>query len=251
MAPAAEFQDNGLVIRQPGKPLLLGHRGARAAASENTIPAFDLALAHGCDGFELDVRLTRDAQAVICHDPRLARRSVRLSTYSQLCERLARKQPASTREALLPSLDDVLARYANRAWIDIELKAKGLEAHVVAAVRRHGLRRNFCVSSFRSVVLDELRARDPYMPLGFLAKRRWRIARWDRLDVQVVIPHYRLVSARLVDEVHAAGKMLMTWTVNSPRQMRRMAEFGVDAVISDDTELLVKTLNPLKTSRGA
>jgi glycerophosphoryl diester phosphodiesterase len=53
------------------RPLLLGHRGLRVpqAPPENTFAAFDLALQHGCDGFEFDVRLTGDGRAVICHDP--------------------------------------------------------------------------------------------------------------------------------------------------------------------------------------
>jgi glycerophosphoryl diester phosphodiesterase len=225
------------------RPLLLGHRGACRAAPENTLEAFDLALAHGCDGFEFDVRLTRDATPVICHDARLARRSVRRSTYAQLCQRLGRKlDPNTARPVLLPSLDDVLSRFSNRAWLDIEIKVKGLEDAVLEAIRRHDLRRNFCVSSFRPRVLEELRARDAELPLGFITDKRWRLPRWERYDVQVVIPHYRLISRRLVEEVHDAGKMLMTWTVNSPRRMRRLAELGVDGIVSDDTELLVKTL---------
>jgi glycerophosphoryl diester phosphodiesterase len=225
------------------RPLLLGHRGARAAAAENTLVAFDLALAHGCDGFEFDVRLTRDAKPVICHDARLAHRSVRRSTYSQLCDRLGRKLAAATPPpSVLASLDDVLARFGNRAWLDIEIKVAGVEKTVLDAIHRHRLRRNFVVSSFRPGVLAELRARDPELPLGFLTDKRWRLARWERHDVQFVIPHYRLVSARLVEEVHAAGKLLMTWTVNSPRRMRKLADLGVDGIVSDDTELLKKTL---------
>lgn len=225
------------------RPLLLGHRGARAQAPENTLAAFELALAHGCDGFEFDVRLTRDAEPVICHDARLAHRSVRRSTYSQLCARLGRRFPRGTSSAsLLPSLEDVLARFGNQAWLDIEVKIAGVEKILLDAILRHRLRRNFCVSSFRPGVLEELRARDPALPLGFLTDKRWRLSRWERYDVQVVIPHYRLVSRRLVEEVHAAGKMLMTWTVNSPRRMRKLAEFGVDGIVSDDTELLVRTL---------
>ncbi|MGC1220522.1 MAG: glycerophosphodiester phosphodiesterase, partial [Candidatus Sulfotelmatobacter sp.] len=52
------------------RPLLLGHRGARAEKSipENTLASFDLTLAQGCDGFEFDVRLTADGHAVVCHD---------------------------------------------------------------------------------------------------------------------------------------------------------------------------------------
>ena len=54
------------------RPLLLGHRGARGLKSipENTLAAFDRALADGCDGFEFDVRLTADGQAVVHHDPK-------------------------------------------------------------------------------------------------------------------------------------------------------------------------------------
>ncbi len=55
------------------KPLLLGHRGAKSYAPENTIEAFELALQHGCEGLEFDVRLTADQQAVICHDPKFNR----------------------------------------------------------------------------------------------------------------------------------------------------------------------------------
>lgn len=225
------------------RPLLLGHRGARCVAPENTLPAFELAMAHGCDGFEFDVRLTGDARPVICHDPRLAHRSVRRSTYSQLCDRLRRNLPSDTSSpALLPLLDDVLAHFGNRAWLDVEIKVAGIEQQVLDSLRRHGLRRNYCVSSFRPGVLRELRARDADLPLGFLTDKRWRIARWERYDVQIVIPHYRLVSRRLVEEVHQAGRMLMTWTVNSPRWMLRLAELGVDGIVSDDTELLVRTL---------
>jgi len=57
----------------PIRPLLLGHRGARAEKSipENTLASFDCALAQGCDGFEFDVRLSADGQPVICHDTRV------------------------------------------------------------------------------------------------------------------------------------------------------------------------------------
>lgn len=225
------------MLRPQGSPLLLGHRGARRYAPGNTLAAFDLALEHGCDGFEFDVRLTRDAVPVLCHDARLARRSIRRSSYAVLEERLARKAAAPP-----ATLDDVLARYSRRAWLDIELKVAGLEQAVLDAIRRHGWTESFCVSSFRLRVIEELRARDPLVPLGFLTDKRWRIGKWERYDTQVVIPHYRLLSRRLVEEVHAAGRLLVTWTVNSPRQMRRLADLGVDGIISDDTPLLCRTL---------
>ncbi|MGZ4878667.1 MAG: glycerophosphodiester phosphodiesterase, partial [Candidatus Angelobacter sp.] len=68
----------------PAKLLLLGHRGARLYAPENTITAFDLSLDHGVDGFEFDVRCTRGRRSIVCHDPRLNRLVVRKHTFRQL-----------------------------------------------------------------------------------------------------------------------------------------------------------------------
>src|SRR5215472_16947195 len=118
------------------RPLLLGHRGARAARSipENTAASFDLALAHGCAGFEFDVRLTSDARAVICHDPRIYGIEISKAAERELGE--------------VPSLDQVLARYASRAFLDIELKVAGLEETVLTLLEEHPPQRGYVVSSF-------------------------------------------------------------------------------------------------------
>jgi len=91
------------------RPLLLGHRGARTVRSipENTIQSFEQALADGCDGFEFDVRLTADGEAVVCHDPRVGRIEIAQASCADL--------PA------LPRLEEVLARFHKRAFLDVEL----------------------------------------------------------------------------------------------------------------------------------
>ena len=94
-------------------PLLLGHRGARATRTvpENTLESFDLALAHGCDGFEFDVRLTADGRAVICHDATIEGCDVAQAGVTDLKH--------------LPQLESVLVRYAQHAFLDIEIKEIG------------------------------------------------------------------------------------------------------------------------------
>src|SRR5580700_7012607 len=96
------------------RPLLLGHRGARAEKSipENTVASFDRALASGCDGFEFDVRLTADGRAVVCHDERIRGLEIAQSMAQQLG---------------LPLLREILTRYQRSAFLDIELKVPGLE----------------------------------------------------------------------------------------------------------------------------
>lgn len=218
----------------PAQLLLLGHRGARRYAPENTIASFDLALDHGADGFEFDVRCTRDRQTILCHDPKLNRLTLRRHTLAQL-----RASCDSERETP-PCLEDVLERYRDN-FLNIEVKVRGIEAIVVKAVRRARPRQYF-ISSFLPSVVRRLHALDGSMVLGVLAQTRWQLRRWRMLPVSYVVPHYRLLTKRLVQKLHEADKKVVTWTVNDPRQMLRAADLGVDAIISDDTRLLTQTL---------
>src|SRR5437588_5949390 len=128
------------------RPLLLGHRGARAIHSipENTLASFDRALADGCDGFEFDVRLTADGQAVVCHDPKVG--NVEIATV------------ARDAVAALPGLEEVLQRYRQSAFLDIELKVHGLEETTLALLGECPPLAGFVLSSFLPEVLRDLRA---------------------------------------------------------------------------------------------
>jgi glycerophosphoryl diester phosphodiesterase len=211
-------------------PLLLGHRGSRVSASvrENSLPAFDLALQHGCDGFEFDVRLTADGSAIVCHDAKFQGHSIAEGTAAQFRD--------------LPLLDDVMARFSKRAFLDIELKVPGLAQHVMAALREHIPERAYVVSSFLPHVLVEVRNRDESIPLGIICDRK--LPPWQELPIEYLIPHASLITRALVREAHDAGKVLFAWTVNDKSSMLRLADWGVDGIISDNTELLVRTLKP-------
>jgi glycerophosphoryl diester phosphodiesterase len=207
--------------------ILLGHRGARATRSipENTIASFELSLEHGCDGFEFDVRCSADGVAVICHDP------------------TAHGHPIETTPAEklgLATLDEVLQRFSSRAFLDIELKAAGLESATVAALRAYPPARGYVVSSFLPEVLRALHDLDSGIPLGFLSERKNQLP--PPLPLAWIIPHYKLVDQDMIDEARAADAKTLTWTVNKTPDFRRLAALGIDAIISDETNLLVQTL---------
>jgi len=211
-------------------PLLLGHRGARAREGipENTFESFDQALADGCDGFEFDVRLTADGVAVICHDPQS--QGIEIAT-------------ASARECVgLPRLEDVVARYGQRAFLDIELKVPGLERAAAAALKEHWPERGFVVSSFLPEVVLAMHAGEAAIPAGLICETRAELLRWTDLPITYVVPHRKLVDARLVQQVQRAGKKILVWTVNSPAKMQQLRDWGADGIISDDTSLLARTL---------
>ena len=219
----------------PSSILLLGHRGARHDAPENTFAAFDLALRHGAHGFEFDVRRTRDAKSIICHDPKFQRLVVRRHTLKQL--RAAAASPKQTP----PTLEGVLERYGRLAFLNIEVKVPGAEEMVAKAVKS-ACPQGYFISSFLPGVVRRLHALDASLVLGALAQTRWQLRRWRILPVSYVAPHYRLLTRRLVEKLHAADKTVITWTVNERKQMLRAAELGVDGIISDNTKLLVEVL---------
>ncbi len=206
-------------------PLLLGHRGARASRHipENTLASFELCLQHGCDGFEFDVRLSADAQAVICHDATVGRISIAKTAVKNLP---------------LPTLEEVLRKFAHRAFLDIELKVVGLEELALAELRKHPPQRGYVVSSFLPDALAAFHNLDRAIPLGFLSETKDRLLGWRESPAEWVIPQFELVDPGLVETVHAAGKKVMVWTVNHEARIRELVAWGVDAIISDETERL-------------
>jgi glycerophosphoryl diester phosphodiesterase len=212
-----------------GGPLLLGHRGARASRSvaENTLASFALAMEHGCDGFEFDVRLSGSGRAVISHDDQV--------------QGLTLSKTIRDEQLPLPVLRQVLEAFAQRAFLDIELKVPGLESELVLCLEKHPPERGYVVSSFLPGILVSLHALNSAIPLGILCERGVQLTRWRDLPVNFVMPHHSLITKQLVEEFRGADKTVFAWTVNEKDVMLRLWEWGVHGIISDDTQLLVRT----------
>src|SRR3979490_196651 len=190
------------------RPLVLGHRGARASRNvpENTLASFELCLQHGCDGFEFDVRQSADGQAVVCHDPVVRRMEIARTPNTVLG---------------LPTLDQVLHSFAARAFLDIELKVRGLEPETIRLLREHSPRKGCVVSSFLPQVLVALHDLDTTVPLGFICDKAADLELWEGLPVGWIIPQLRLSDQALIGQIHAAGKQVMVWTANKADEIRK------------------------------
>ncbi len=215
------------------RPLLLGHRGARATTSvpENTLASFDLCLQHGCDGFEFDVRRTADGVPVISHDP--------VFRGLHLAQTLAQDLAPWQAQGFLPTLELVLHRYASRCFLDIEIKDLGIEPQVLDLLRRYPPVRGYVATSFLPKILVRLRELNPDVQLGFI----WDVSSplWPFLPVQWALPQRHLLNGALASELLDAGTRIGTWTVNDPSDMLHLVTLGAEILISDDTAGLVNT----------
>ena len=161
---AATTDGEGAALSDPNFPLVIGHRGASAVAPENTLAAFERALADGADGIELDVRLARDGVPVVVHDPTLRRTaridaSIAALSSSDLSaidvgSWFNRRHPARAASVYaretVPTLARVFETIAPRCrLLYVELKCEAGETtslveRAVAAVRAHEMIRALC-----------------------------------------------------------------------------------------------------------
>jgi glycerophosphoryl diester phosphodiesterase len=211
-------------------PLLLGHRGVRGvkSAPENTLKAFDLALSQGCDGFELDVRLSADDEAVICHDAEVRGVSV---------------AECSSAKLGLPLLREVLQRYRDSAFLDVELKVPGMEALVVDLLNSCPPAKGHVISSFLPEVLEKIHRLNAGTKLGIICETVAQFAKWPRLEVEYVMPHHKLVGPAAIERLKSEGRRVLVWTVNSVTDVMRFARWNVDGIISDSPGRAVAALH--------
>jgi glycerophosphoryl diester phosphodiesterase len=226
------------IERRDGRPLVIGHRGAAAVASENSPEAFAAAVEAGADLVELDVA----PGLVVAHDP----------------------------GAPGPSLGDVLDLLAPTSLgLHIDVKEPGYEQGVIEAVDARGLRDRVVVSTAFAAVARRVRALAPDLPVAIgyprdrygVSRVRWpaavtapgaaalRAAMPARIPLllrlahaDVIALHHTLCSRAAVAAAHRRGAPVLAWTVNDPAGILAVAAAGVDAVVSDDPATAVATL---------
>src|ERR1700756_3423904 len=143
-----------------GPPPVLSHRGAWAQPPQNSLQAFERAIAMGCDAIEIDVRRSADDRLVVVHDARVGGRSVARQDHSELKARLSAGQA--------PSLEEVLELAAGRVVVDVELKEDGYAAAAMTAIASRLGPDQYVVTSFRPRVLAAVRRAAPEAQTGLL-----------------------------------------------------------------------------------
>ena len=226
----------------PDRPRTVGHRGASALAPENTLLAVERAADGGLDLVEVDVYLSRDGQLVCTHDADLGRVAGRSEVVAALsADELARVDLGSRQG--VPRLADVLALAHDRAiGVYVELKGENTGAALGQLVRSGGVTGVEIIGgSFDLSLVQALRDVAPQIPRSVLFARA-SAAAMSKICTSVgalyAHPCFRPLDRPLVDELHAAGLLVMAPHTNDPAEAERFAAAGIDVLATDDPAVL-------------
>ena len=218
--------------------LVLAHRGASAAAPENTPDAFALADRMGADGVELDVRRVADGRLLVAHDP--------------LPDALDEVDALG-----LATLAEVLDACGDRMLVNVEIKnwktdagydpTMAMVAPVVAELRRRGPRSlgRWLISSFSWSTVEACRELAPDIATACLTSGAVDAAAIERIAAAghaALHPWEPQIDAELVAQCHRRGLAVNAWTCNDPDRLRELAELGVDGVCTDVPDVALSAL---------
>lgn len=238
------------------RPVIFAHRGASAHAPENTLAAFELALAQGADAIELDVKLSSDGQVVVHHDATVDRTTNGHGRVKDLPLAELRSLDAGNsfsdqfRGEKIPTLDDVFDAVGRRTFINVELTnyttpGDHLVETVCMLVKKHKLQKHILFSSFFASNLSKARSYLPEVPRGLLASPGL-LGTWARSfgftfgKYQALHPYLNEMSQQQVARVHRLHRRVHVWTVNAEPDMRRLFSWRVDGIFTDDPALAVR-----------
>lgn len=251
-------------------PLNIAHRGGMGLAPENTINAFEKAVSHGSEVFELDIQATKDGEMVVIHDDAVDRttngngrvKDLTLAEVKQLDAAYhytadqGRSFPFRGKGVKIPTLREVFQAFpAHRINIEIKEMCPGfeqklltliqecsMEDKVLIAAEQHKYSQAFrplapqlaCSASRREVtilfILQQLRAVFLYRP------------RFDALQVPEYHGKFHLVTPRFIKEAHKKNIRVHVWTVNDELDMDRLLCWGANGIITDYPDRLNRVL---------
>lgn len=242
---------------RPPRPLVIAHRGASGHLPENTLPAYELAVAQGADMIEIDLHRTRDAAVVITHDEDLAG----LGGRGEIADASLAEVRAldAGRGERVPVLAEVLDRFGPRIAFNLELKRgkraeyPGVEAEALAAAQSRGILARTLFSSFYDPVLARLRGLSSHARIALLlspqdAERP--IERALRLGAEAINPWRGLARRELIEAAHGEGLAVYVFTVDEVGEMERLLALGVDGLFTNFPDRMRALLDPRGEQTG-
>lgn len=240
--------------------LIFAHRGYHSLHPENTIEAFDKALELGADGIELDIHFSKDGQLMVYHDFELDHKTGKSGlicehTLSELRNiNILSQNSISKAQYKIPVLDEVLElildykkRTGKKFILNVELKAgsqfyDGIEKAVYDSCFKQLEIDDIIFSSFDHNSLVELKKINPAVKTGILTAsslyKPWDYIR--TVNADYYHPHYITLTSESLKALSLNNISINTYTVNDVKTAKNLIISGVNAIITDELEEILK-----------
>ncbi|HEY5904146.1 MAG TPA: glycerophosphodiester phosphodiesterase [Anaerolineales bacterium] len=256
------------------RPLVIAHQGGGDLWPGDTMYAFEHAVALGADVLEMDAHITQDGQIVLMHDERVDRTTdgtglIEDLTLDQLLKLDAAYDfspdngqtfPFRGQGILVPTLDELFKKFPQMRYIvEIKLTRNPIDKPLCELIRSRGMQDRVLVASFHDEAMAAFRESCPevatsasrqevasFVLLGKVFLSGLLSPRFNALQVPYEpsesynIP---VMTERFVREAHVKNLSVEPWTVNEPDLMRLYIGWGVDGIITDRPDLMLKILN--------
>jgi glycerophosphoryl diester phosphodiesterase len=250
---------------------LIAHRGFSGVYPENTMLSFEKADELPIDALELDVHASKDGKLVVIHDPTLDRTtnmSGRIVDYS--AEELRRADagyhfdplndktfPFRGQGIKIPFLEELFQRFPHRKLVvEIKQTIPAIEELLDAMIHKYHMEDKVIIASEHYEPLARIRTMDPpiatnlsaiearvFYRLFHMKLSAFYKPNGDALQIPDTYRGEKVVTPGLVKAVHKKGLILHVWTVNDPKEMKELIDFGVDGIITDYPDRLVEVIS--------
>lgn len=230
---------------------IIAHRGASALAKqENTIEAFQIAIDIKADYAEFDIRRTKDGELVVFHDDNINGTLLCELTYEEL------NNEAGKAAYTVPLLEDVLRICQGKIKLDVELKESGYEKDVVKLINKYFSYDEYMIKSFVDLAIANVKKYDSKIKTGLLvgkskgdAKRRYNEyfpeRRLKQCKADFVSPNYKFATREFIWRMRHRNLDIYVWTVNSPKQIKKLAKKNITGIITDIPDVAISIVNSI------
>lgn len=222
------------------RPLVIAHRGSSGHATENTLQAIRLAIDEGSDGIEVDVRACADGIPVLSHDPTIPLASSPSAPIASLDIQSLRTLTESSAHPI-PSLSDALDLVSGKCRLYLDIKEFNALPGVLSLLDEQSARRVSLFASDARILLGARSAR-PRIECGLNvhALDPDPLESAMQLEIDLLVVRSDLIGESWIRLAGREGIRVYAWTVNEREEFRRLVRCGVDAVITDYPDLMLR-----------
>lgn len=223
--------------------LIIGHRGAKAYETENSLASFRKAVDMTAEMIEFDVRGSKDGKVVVMHDASINRVAKLKGIVSKMNFRELLTAPLKNSEPI-PSLEQVFRELRHKCLMNVEIKSKHIEKEVVRLISKYRMRRKVIVSSSDVEILRHVKKVDKRVRIALICMRfnEKNVELAQHLGCHSIHPHNRKLTPSIVAYAHIKGMRVYPWTVNGIHELQHLVKIAADGVITDKPDVMRKSL---------